>query len=64
AAVLLVLCSTGVIHWDRFWELFQNGYLFKFIVSVLDTPLIYAAVYSYVVWIRRTKGGVSPKPFA
>ena len=43
--VLLLLCSFGAIVWDKFWVLLINGYLFKVIVALLDTPIIYGAVY-------------------
>ncbi|SHI80777.1 queuosine precursor transporter [Aquimarina spongiae] len=45
ATVLLLLCSTGIIGWDRFGLLLLNGFLFKILVAALDTPLLYAAVY-------------------
>lgn len=52
ATVLLLLCSFGVIEWSRFWTLFENGILFKIMIALLDTPLIYLAVYA----IRRRFG--------
>lgn len=45
ATVLILLCSTGIIKWDRFGALLINGFLFKILVAVLDTPLLYFAVY-------------------
>ena len=41
ASVLLLLCSFGVIDWDRFLSLLTNGFLFKVLVAFLDTPLFY-----------------------
>ncbi len=44
ATVLLLLCSTGIIEWDRFGKLLENGFLFKILVAALDTPLLYLGV--------------------
>jgi uncharacterized integral membrane protein (TIGR00697 family) len=41
ATVLLLLCACGVIEWSRFSELFVYGFLFKIIVALFDTPLLY-----------------------
>lgn len=43
--VLLLLCSFGVIEWKLFGLLLLNGYLFKVMFALLDTPIIYAVVY-------------------
>lgn len=43
--VLFLLCSFGVISWDLFGILLFNGFLFKVILALLDTPFAYAAVY-------------------
>ncbi|MCF6214050.1 MAG: queuosine precursor transporter [Flavobacteriaceae bacterium] len=45
--VLLLLCSFNVIEWHLFGKLLINGYLFKVIVALFDTPFIYAAVYYF-----------------
>ncbi len=44
ATVLALLCSFDVLPWDSFWLLFLNGYLFKFLFALLDTPIIYLIV--------------------
>jgi uncharacterized integral membrane protein (TIGR00697 family) len=44
--VLLLLCFTGVIDWSRFWSLLGNGFLFKVIVALFDTPIIYGVIYA------------------
>jgi len=44
--VLLLLCFAGVIEWTRFWSLLENGFLFKVIVALLDTPIIYGVIYA------------------
>ena len=46
AAVLILLCSTGVIEWNRFWLLLENGFLFKVLVALMDTPVIYGIIYA------------------
>ena len=43
--VLLLLCSFGVIEWNLFWILLLNGYLFKVLFALFDTPIVYVLVY-------------------
>ncbi len=43
--VLTLLCSFGVIEWDLFPKLLGNGFLFKVIFALFDTPFVYAGVY-------------------
>ena len=43
--VLLLLCSFGVIKWELFWILLLNGYLFKVLFALVDTPIVYVMVY-------------------
>ena len=45
STVLLLLCFAGAIEWNRFWSLLENGFLFKVIVALLDTPFIYGVIY-------------------
>ena len=45
ATVLILLCATGAIGWDRFIPLLENGFLFKVLVALVDTPIIYAVIY-------------------
>ncbi|MFT5336198.1 MAG: putative integral membrane protein (TIGR00697 family) [Sphingobacteriales bacterium] len=49
AAVLLLLCTFGVIDWGLFVALFLNGFLFKVLFAAIDTPLFYGIHY----WIRK-----------
>lgn len=44
AAVLLLLCVTDVIAWERFGGLLVNGFLFKMLMALCDTPFFYLAV--------------------
>jgi len=46
ATVLFLLCSFNKIEWELFVPLLISGFLFKVLVAVLDTPFLYAAVYS------------------
>jgi len=43
--VLALLMAFDALEWNLFGTLLLNGYLFKVIVALLDTPLIY-----FVVW--------------
>ncbi|PIQ24822.1 MAG: hypothetical protein COW63_19570 [Bacteroidetes bacterium CG18_big_fil_WC_8_21_14_2_50_41_14] len=43
--VLLLLCGFGVIEWELFWILVLNGYLFKVMFALFDTPVIYVVVH-------------------
>ncbi len=45
--VLILLCSFGVIEWKLFSLLLINGYLFKVLIAILDTPIIYFIVYLF-----------------
>jgi queuosine precursor transporter len=47
ATVLILLCSFGIINWDKFWGLMISGVVFKMIIALLDTPFLYVAVYSF-----------------
>jgi len=40
-----LLCSFGVIDWELFPKLLGNGFLFKVIFALFDTPFVYAGVY-------------------
>ena len=43
--VLLLLCGFGVIEWKLFIPLLINGYIFKVMFALFDTPIIYVIVY-------------------
>ena len=47
--VLFLLCSFQIIAWDKFWMLFLNGFLFKVMFALFDTPIIY-----FMVWKLRS----------
>ena len=44
--VLLLLCSFSIISWDKFYGLLISGVLFKMIIAVIDTPILYGIVYA------------------
>ncbi len=46
SAVLILLCTAGAIDWVRFWPLLANGFLFKVLVALFDTPLFYLGVWA------------------
>lgn len=47
--ILFLLCAGGAIEWERFFNLFLQGFLFKMIIALIDTPIIYLCVF----WLRR-----------
>jgi uncharacterized integral membrane protein (TIGR00697 family) len=47
ATVLILLCSFGIINWDKFWGLMISGVVFKIIIAILDTPFLYLTVYFF-----------------
>jgi len=53
--VLLLLCLTGAIEWSRFWGLLENGFLFKVMVALADTPILY-----FAVWVLRGAFSLGP----
>ncbi|WP_213523969.1 queuosine precursor transporter [Nonlabens sp.] len=46
-SVLLLLCYYEVLSWEQFWPLLLAGFLFKMLVALLDTPLLYAGVFIF-----------------
>lgn len=45
--VLALLMSFGALEWNLFWPLLLNGYLFKVLAALLDTPIIYLVVWRF-----------------
>lgn len=45
SSVLFLLCFADVISWDKFWPLLMNGFLFKMLVAMFDTPFFYLGVW-------------------
>ncbi len=48
AVVLALLMTFGAIEWKRFGDLLINGFLFKVLAALIDTPIIY-----FIVWRMR-----------
>ena len=46
-SVLFLLCSFGVIDWNLFGILLLSGFLFKLLVALFDTPILYFFVYLF-----------------
>ena len=45
--VLFLLCSFEILPWTIFTCLLFSGFLFKIIISALDTPLLYGIVFLF-----------------
>ncbi len=43
--IIFLLCSGGAIEWTKFDTLFIQGFSFKILIAIIDTPLIYACVF-------------------
>lgn len=43
--VVGLLCIFGVLPWDKFYGLLISGVIFKMMIALLDTPLLYFFVY-------------------
>jgi uncharacterized integral membrane protein (TIGR00697 family) len=43
--VLFLLCTFEVIEWSLFGKLLINGFLFKVVFALVDTPFAYLFVY-------------------
>lgn len=49
SVVLLLLCGMGAISWDMFSSLLINGFIFKVLIALLDTPFFYLVTW----WARK-----------
>ena len=47
ASVLSLLCFTQVLDWSQFVPLLQEGFLFKVLVALADTPFFYLGVWLF-----------------
>lgn len=54
--VLLLLCSFGIISWDRFFGLLISGVIFKVMIAALDTPILYVVVFGFRKYFDLKKG--------
>lgn len=48
--VILLLCAGNQLDWSLFWILVLNGFLFKVVVALCDTPLFYLGT-----WLARKR---------
>ena len=48
------MCSLGQIEWALFTSLLLNGFVFKVLVALVDTPLVYAGS-----WLIRRPFGLA-----
>lgn len=53
ATILVLLCSFEVIEWGLFGKLLLNGYLFKVLFALFDTPIIYFVVHLMSKYFKR-----------
>ncbi|MCF8366133.1 MAG: queuosine precursor transporter [Bacteroidales bacterium] len=51
--ILILLCGFQIIEWKLFWPLLINGFLFKVLFAIADTPVIYL-----MIWLIRRKLGL------
>jgi len=45
--VITLLCSFGVLPWSLFNTLLISGFLFKILIALFDTPILYFIVYLF-----------------
>lgn len=45
--VISLMCLFGVLPWSSFYGLLISGFIFKFIVAILDTPFLYLFTYFF-----------------
>ena len=43
--IIFLLCTGGAIEWSKFYPLLIQGFLFKIIIALIDTPMIYLAAF-------------------
>ena len=48
--VIGLLCVFNIISWDLFWGLVLSAIIFKIIIAIIDTPILY-----FFVWLLRKK---------
>ncbi|AXG69562.1 hypothetical protein KORDIASMS9_01785 [Kordia sp. SMS9] len=46
-SVITLLCSFGLIAWERYFGLIAAGVIFKIIIAFIDTPFLYLIVYAF-----------------
>jgi uncharacterized integral membrane protein (TIGR00697 family) len=46
-SVVFLLSVFGILPWDLFFGLVLSGFIFKVVVALLDTPLLYLLVWMF-----------------
>lgn len=54
--VLLLLCAFGIIAWEQFLGLLLSGVIFKILLAIIDTPILYLVVYGLRRKFNLSKG--------
>lgn len=45
--VVFLLCIFKVLSWDVFWSVLASGVIFKILIALIDTPILYGAVFYF-----------------
>tara|TARA_X000001036_G_scaffold417674_1_gene435857 strand:- start:167 stop:868 length:702 start_codon:yes stop_codon:yes gene_type:complete len=48
--VIGLLCVFNILSWDLFWGLVLSAVIFKILIAIIDTPILY-----FFVWLLRKK---------
>jgi len=48
--VIGLLCFFNILSWDLFWGLVLSAVIFKILIAIIDTPILY-----FFVWLLRKK---------
>lgn len=62
-AVVFLLTVFGELEWDLFGGLLLSGFLFKALIALLDTPLLYICVYFFRKKFNLKVGEELPEDF-
>jgi len=54
--VLILLCWFEIIPWQNFWGLLVSGVIFKIMIALVDTPLLYLIVFLFRHRFKLKKG--------
>jgi len=54
--VLVLLCSFEIIPWNKFLGLLISGVVFKLIIALIDTPILYGVVFIFKAHFHLKRG--------
>jgi len=54
--VVFLLCSFQILPWSLFKNLLISGFLFKFLIAAIDTPILYVVIYFFRKKFKLKKG--------